>query len=381
MEQQETPKIIKRQLVKRKAIPESLLNDPVLNEAISGLPTKYNFEIPKTIFRIRESKAKVVALQFPEGLMVYSGGIADILHHFTNAEMIIMGDVTYGACCVDDLTARRLGAEFLVHYGHSCLVPITTTKLPMLYVFVEIKIDVKHIVDTIKFNIEKNQRIAILGTIQFTAAINAVANELKDIYPNFIIPQRKPLSRGEVLGCTSPQIEDVDIIVFIADGRFHIESCMISNPHIKCLRYNPYDQEITHEEYDYSKMMSIRRSYILKASKAKKWGIILGTLGRQGNTVVMNQIVELLKKRNKEYIILLLSEITPQKLALYSTIESWVQLACPRLSIDWGMSFDTPFLTVYESYVALGEVEWKEEYPMDWYANDGGIWGNNSKKD
>lgn len=32
-----------------------------------------------------------------------------------------MGDVTYGACCVDDFTARALGADFMVHYGHSCL--------------------------------------------------------------------------------------------------------------------------------------------------------------------------------------------------------------------------------------------------------------------
>ena len=32
-----------------------------------------------------------------------------------------MGDVTYGACCVDDFTARALGCDFMVHYGHSCL--------------------------------------------------------------------------------------------------------------------------------------------------------------------------------------------------------------------------------------------------------------------
>ena len=29
-----------------------------------------------------------------------------------------MGDVTYGACCVDDYTARSLGCDFLIHYGH-----------------------------------------------------------------------------------------------------------------------------------------------------------------------------------------------------------------------------------------------------------------------
>jgi len=32
-----------------------------------------------------------------------------------------MGDVTYGACCVDDFTARALDVDLLVHYGHSCL--------------------------------------------------------------------------------------------------------------------------------------------------------------------------------------------------------------------------------------------------------------------
>ena len=34
---------------------------------------------------------------------------------------MINGDVTYGACCVDDFTARALGCDLMVHYGHSCL--------------------------------------------------------------------------------------------------------------------------------------------------------------------------------------------------------------------------------------------------------------------
>ena len=28
-----------------------------------------------------------------------------------------MGDVTYGACCVDDITANELGSDLLIHYG------------------------------------------------------------------------------------------------------------------------------------------------------------------------------------------------------------------------------------------------------------------------
>jgi diphthamide biosynthesis enzyme Dph1/Dph2-like protein len=40
---------------------------------------------------------------------------------FAGVSTIIIGDVTYGACCVDDFTARALGADFMVHYAHSCL--------------------------------------------------------------------------------------------------------------------------------------------------------------------------------------------------------------------------------------------------------------------
>ena len=32
--------------------------------------------------------------------------------------VLILGDVTFGACCVDDFSALALGADFLVHYGH-----------------------------------------------------------------------------------------------------------------------------------------------------------------------------------------------------------------------------------------------------------------------
>ena len=77
-----------------------------------------------------------VALQFPEGLLRYSCVLADIISHYCACECVILGDVTYGACCVDDLSAQALGAHFLVHYGHSCLVPVTTMAIPALYVFV-----------------------------------------------------------------------------------------------------------------------------------------------------------------------------------------------------------------------------------------------------
>lgn len=108
----------------------TLPTDPLLLLAISHLlPSNYNFEIPKTIAQIKKNGAKKVALQMPEGLLMYGCSIVDIIERFSSSstpgedsvECVIMGDVTYGACCIDDYTARALGCDMMVHYGHSCL--------------------------------------------------------------------------------------------------------------------------------------------------------------------------------------------------------------------------------------------------------------------
>ena len=44
-------------------------------------------------------------------------------------------------------------------------------------------------------------------------------------------------SAGEVLGCTAPTVATgADAIVFVADGRFHLEAIMIANPSIPAFR-------------------------------------------------------------------------------------------------------------------------------------------------
>ncbi len=39
-------------------VPEEILNDTKLKEAIEVLPKNYNFEIPKTIWKIRKNQSK-----------------------------------------------------------------------------------------------------------------------------------------------------------------------------------------------------------------------------------------------------------------------------------------------------------------------------------
>lgn len=203
-----------------------------------------------------------------------------------------MGDVTYGACCIDDFTARALDCDFLVHYGHSCLIPVDQTPIKTLYIFVDIQIDPPHLLATIRRNFSAGDHLALVATIQFVATIHNIKEDLEQGSGSdgleVTIPQSKPLSPGEILGCTAPRLADnVKAIVYVGDGRFHLESIMIANPAIPAYRYDPYEKKFTREFYGHEEMRGMRQEAIEKATKAEKFGLILGTLGRQGSPSVL----------------------------------------------------------------------------------------------
>ncbi|KAF9509504.1 hypothetical protein BS47DRAFT_1349178 [Hydnum rufescens UP504] len=429
-------------------IPEDILNDPLLNQAIQQLPSNYSFEIHKTVHHVRKNQANMVALQMPEGLQMFACTIADIIERFTNALTVIMGDVTYGACCIDDYTALALGCDMLVHYGHSCLVPIDTTQIKTLYIFVEIAIDSDHLAKTIRLNLPSDRarfhrlllsdednsrhiapgskigpaaplqledsashmsqddhanssvpgvpeilptRLSLVSTIQFVAAVQKLKEDLSsdrmrsvdgNLEPSIhtassnsspsmgiyeaSIPRSKPLSPGEILGCTAPRLSEVDAIIYVGDGRFHLESIMIANPDVPLFRYDPYSKKLTRERYDHDEMTSVRSNAIRTARKsiealgeghgprntpddpkAPIWGVILGTLGRQGSFKQLQSIARQLttSRRNIPFMPILLSELSPAKLALFQDhISTFIQTSCPRLSIDWGYAFSRPLL-------------------------------------
>ncbi|GAA5932352.1 hypothetical protein JCM3775_001200 [Rhodotorula graminis] len=526
--------------------------DPLLEAAIHHLlPSNYNFEIPKSVAQILRNRATRVALQMPEGLAMYGCAIVDILERFTGAECVIMGDVTYGACCIDDYTARALGCDMMIHYGHSCLVPVDTTTIKTLYVFVEIGVDRQHLAGTVRLNFptcipprgagalsnqalakgkgpeleisiepasqakcasgcacssapsstspassggaccgarnpQQQQRVpgnassatdepvqapppvklAVVGTIQFVAAVqglkadleadaqldaqrlaieaapsssssasgasgegNSASSEVAAASPRFevVVPQVKPLSPGEILGCTAPKLAaDTDALLYVGDGRFHLESIMIQNPLVPAFRYDPYTKRLTRELYDHAEMREVRGQAVARARDSlvenrgraeedkESWAVVLGTLGRQGNLRVLKSVTRHLDappatsstmlstttpsstSSSTPFIPILLSELSPAKLSLLQGISTFVQTSCPRLSIDWGYAFPRPLLSPYEAAVALGvdgARGWKdmgrdaeqrglegarkgdEDYPMDFYSDKGlGEW-------
>ena len=360
-------------------IPEDILHNEDLNQQIAKLPSNYNFEVHKTLWRIREVGAKSVGLQMPEGLVMYSPLLVHVIRSFGRVECVLLTDVVYGACCVDDLTAEAVGVDFLVHYAHTCLVPINETCMKTLYVFVEIHINVDRLVQTLTTVFPADTSLALIGTIQFAQALNEAAERLQASgYSQVIVPQTKPRFPGEVLGCTSPTIS-ASTVVSVSDGRFHLESAMIQNPQCRFFKYDPYTQQLTTEEYDLKALKDTRRGEIEKAAKAQVIGLILGTLGRQGSPYILKSLEQLLSEAHKDYVVFLMPEVTIEGLAPFTEIEAWVQVACPRLSMDWGSHFPKPLLNSYEAFVAFKGLPL--DYPQDYYSYGGGEWSNYKAKE
>lgn len=272
--------------------------------------------------------------------------------------------------------------------------------------------------------------LAVVGTVQFLAAVHGLKESLesttgaeplrtqlaiaagetsevplprKPVRWQVTIPQVKPLSPGEILGCTAPRLPaGIDALLYVGDGRFHLESIMIANPNVPAYRYDPYSKKLTLEEYDHTAMLKIRSDSIMEAKRSlpladqasasqPNWAVVLGTLGRQGSLSVLKTITSSLPLSST--VPILLSELSPAKLSILAPhIETFVQTSCPRLSIDWGYAFPRPLLSTYEASVALGKVQsrWQpdaatvaksqverenRDYPMDFYADESlGAW-------
>jgi 2-(3-amino-3-carboxypropyl)histidine synthase len=171
---------------------------------------------------------------------------------------------------------------------------------------------------------------------------------------------------------------------------------------------------LTLESYDQVGMRAARRKAIEAAAGTRHWGLVLGTLGRQGNPRTAEMLQQRLAETGGTVTTVLLSELSPAKLAAMEGVDAWVQVACPRLSIDWGEGFTKPTLTPFEAMVALGLVPgwWEQEevgavggvcdrgggsssgccnvgtgscksvgqYPMDYYARAGGDWNSSYHK-
>ena len=80
----------------------------------------YDLEIERAVKTIKKEKAKLVLLQFPDGLKNVSTEVAKEIEERTDAKIMIWLGSCFGACDIPQPERlEKLGVDMIIQWGHS----------------------------------------------------------------------------------------------------------------------------------------------------------------------------------------------------------------------------------------------------------------------
>jgi len=93
-------------------------------KTIAEIGKKYDLELERIISEIKKAKAKLVLLQFPDGLKPWATKIVDWLETRTSAKFLIWFGSCYGACDIPiGLEKLKPKIDLIVQFGHNEVLP------------------------------------------------------------------------------------------------------------------------------------------------------------------------------------------------------------------------------------------------------------------
>ncbi|KIN99190.1 hypothetical protein M404DRAFT_966125 [Pisolithus tinctorius Marx 270] len=234
------------------------------------------FEIEQTAKEIRDGDYKRVALQFPDELLHESVPIYRLLKQRVNEgqEMYVLADTSYGSCCVDEVAAQHVDADFIVHYGHACLSQ--TSRLPVIYVFGRKPIDVhscvKQIVDVITSNAKDVSSVLIRHDVAYSYRAGEVVKELRNkiaatttrIVYHTVPTKMEPSS----LSLQSQLDPSPIIIIYIGDEGLTLTNILMTHSSNEVYSYNPATNVARLESGRTNKLLMRRFAVVQKARDA-----------------------------------------------------------------------------------------------------------------
>ena len=326
----------------------------------------YDFNLERVVSEVIETNARRVLIQLPNGMKNYIPYIINYLKEKLrgNVELFVSTSHTYGACDIAEDEALRIGADLIVHFGHTPHPLYPKPKVRTL--FIEAFINIKPSVNLIDKLVNKLHdlglsRVGLAASLQYIKYMNYLALELEKRNFTVIVGRNKYenlMYPGQVLGCEYScilSIENrVDGFIVVSGGKFHQlgASLVTSKP---VIGVDPHREEV----YDMSSMrdITLRKRYykIMKAMDAENWGIVLGIKPGQFNYNAYGELINLLNNKGKKYIVFTANEINQHILRNIDTeyIEVFVVIACPRVVIDDLADYPKPVLTLGEAFMAL----------------------------
>lgn len=372
------------------------------------------YEIGRTIREIRKGRWRRIALQFPDQMLVdaprvyrelalglrkarKSEGVIEqkdvrVNGQETNGQAVavdvsklslngqeeeqeklcILGDTSYGACCVDEIAAEHVEAEVVVHYGRSCLS--TTARLPVIYVFTERPLDIQEVVDVFRDTYQdKDGKILLMADIPYASHILRIHEALtaegySEVFATEVVHDPSSMLPNRTMPKDIASLQHYQL--------FHVGqpptallltlSSRVGNIH----SYPADTPGRAGKAVLASSKLALRRRYALltSLSTVSIYGILINTLSVKNYLQILEHVKKQIAAAGKKSYTFVVGKINAAKIANFSEIGGWVVIGCWESSLVESKEFYRPLITPFELELALkddGERIWTGDWEAD----------------
>ncbi|KAG5519601.1 hypothetical protein PMAC_001756 [Pneumocystis sp. 'macacae'] len=336
------------------------------------------YEIADTRDFILKGRFQRVALQFPDELIGDASEVSICLGKDLSATFFILGDTSYGSCCVDEITAQHVNADCLIHYGHSCLSPIG--RLPVKYVFGRKNLDLERCLEAFETVYERENQVILTGEQCYANALDEMFFELVSRGYDRVVRNGKEYSKEYMTKAINEDIlrdedseeqpssiyEDFSVFYVGKESPALTTFAMTCHLHVASFySYDPLKHKVIHQSPGTDARLRCRYMVVQKAKDASVIGIVVGTLGVSRYLEMIQHMRKIIKKAGRKSYTFVIGKLNPEKLANFSEIELFVLVSCPENSLIESKDFYRPIATPYELYLALSSNIWNKKWITD----------------
>ena len=325
---------------------------------------KWNYEeFDEVLDEIKDKGYDKVGLQGPDGikdeLLEYASKLKD-----HDIEPVMIGASTFGACGIADEKAERMGADALIHVGHTRFLhpeKADMDDLNVYYLPYREDRDLMGVLEEHYDEIDEDETLGLVGVTQYMDRAEK-AREFLESKGYEVVDGKTGLrttEEGQVLGCDAGAAHNishkVDAFVFLGSGHFH--PSQVSEAGKKVYVVDPYQEHIWVEPANsLDDETRAEHARVIKHKDKKKWGIVTSSKKGQNYQMAVQIAKEKLEKHGKDVYIFVEDRIFESDYKGYG-IDVYVNCACPRMTKDWQ---DLAFVST-QALDVLDEVEIEHE--------------------
>lgn len=331
------------------------------------------YEIPRTVSELRAGGQRCIALQFPDDMLCDAPRVSEALGaELAGAQIFILADTSYSACCVDEVAAEHADAEIVVHYGRACLSP--TSRLPVIYVYTSRDLDHQAALERFEGEFDDKQaKVIVMADLMYQQHVQELVAKLKERgYTNILGTEVLRDPAGLIPNRRIPDAPEMDQETLKTYSLFHISdppSSVLLALHSRFASLHilaPDSSAVDNPTMRTAGLLRRRFARVLSLASAGVVGILVNTLSVANSLASVDALRRACEAAGKKSYTVVVGRLNPAKLANFSEMEGWVVIGCWESGlIEEEAGYWRPVVTPFEMEVALMNEEdrvWGSEW-------------------